>query len=214
MPSHVAPLLAVVLALTLGCQSVYYDVMEGFGKQKRHILADRAEASRDDQEAVQEQFQTTLDRFKAASGFEGGDLEGLYRDLSAEYDRCERGAEQVRERIAAIEDVAGDLFDEWEREIGEISSADLRRRSRDSLARTQRSYRTLIAAMRRAESKMDPVLVAFRDQVLFLKHNLNAQAIASLEGNVVEIEADVARLVADMQAAILEAESFLEGLQT
>jgi hypothetical protein len=32
--------------------------------------------------------------------------------------------------------------------------------------------------MLKAEQKIQPVLGAFRDQVLFLKHNLNANAIA------------------------------------
>ena len=36
--------------------------------------------------------------------------------------------------------------------------------------------------MRLAESRIEPVLKSFRDQVLFLKHNLNAKAIASLRG--------------------------------
>jgi len=207
------PLLFLALA-TGGCQSLYYDLMEEFGKQKRHILADRVEASRADQRVAQEQFQTTLERFKAAADFDGGDLEDLYTELSAQLDDCEARADQVRSRIASIEDVAEDLFAEWQKELDEISNRDLRSRSAESLKQTQRRYEQLIAAMRRAESKMDPVLVAFRDQVLFLKHNLNARAIQSLQGSVVSIESDVTALVADMEAAIREAESFLAGFET
>ena len=40
------------------------------------------------------------------------------------------------------------------------------------LAETKRQYSQLISAMKRAERKMNPVLTAFNDQVLFLKHNL------------------------------------------
>lgn len=205
-------LASLVLAIA-GCRSVYYDVLEGFGKQKRHILADRVEASRGEQQAAQEQFQSALERFKEATGFEGGDLEDLYDDLAAELAACESRAEAVRARIDSIEQVAADLFSEWEDEITEISSAELRRRSAAQLATTRRRYAEMLKALRRAESKMDPVLVAFRDQVLFLKHNLNARAIASLEGSVPAIESDVAALVADMQAAIREAESFLATLE-
>ena len=35
---------------------------------------------------------------------------------------------------------------------------------------------------------MKPVLAAFHDQVLVLKHNLNARAIASLEGTAVTLQ--------------------------
>jgi len=66
--------------------------------------------------------------------------------------------------------------------------------------------------MRRAEDKMDPVLVVFLDQVLFLKHNLNAKAIASLQDELVAVEEDVALLVKDMEESIAEAEWFISTM--
>jgi hypothetical protein len=66
--------------------------------------------------------------------------------------------------------------------------------------------------MRAAEQKMQPVLVAFNDQVLFLKHNLNAQAIASLQTTAAGIETDVNRLIEDMEKSIAEANSFIEEM--
>jgi hypothetical protein len=66
--------------------------------------------------------------------------------------------------------------------------------------------------MKRAEKKIAPVLSAFRDQVLFLKHNLNAQAVASLQGELVSIESDVASLIREMEASINEADSFIQSL--
>ncbi|MBT8332743.1 MAG: DUF2959 domain-containing protein, partial [Deltaproteobacteria bacterium] len=81
------------------------------------------------------------------------------------------------------------------------------------LAETKRQYAQLIGAMKRAERKIDPVLNAFRDQVLYLKHNLNAQAIASLQSELVSIESDVARLIREMDASIKEANSFIASMQ-
>jgi hypothetical protein len=66
--------------------------------------------------------------------------------------------------------------------------------------------------MQRAEAKIEPVLAVFRDQVLFLKHNLNAQAIASLQQELVTVETDVAALVRDMEASIAEADAFLKTM--
>ena len=119
----------------------------------------------------------------------------------------------MRERIAEIEEVAGDLFEEWEAELGQISRADLRRKSSQQLAQTRSRYAKLLAAMKKAERKMDPVLVAFRDQVLFLKHNLNAKAIASLETEAGGIQSDVDALVRDLSASIREADAFLATLE-
>ena len=41
--------------------------MERIGKEKRHILVDRVEDGREDQRRAQEQFQTTLEAFKAVT---------------------------------------------------------------------------------------------------------------------------------------------------
>lgn len=204
-----AAALASAALAAVACHSLYYAAMESVGREKRDILTSRIEKGREAQEEAQEQFQTTLDRFRALTGFEGGDLEDAYRDLSADYDRCESRAHEVSQRIDSIDEVARDLFSEWEGEIGEISSPDLRSRSRARLAETRSQYALMLAAMRRAESRMQPVLTAFRDQVLFLKHNLNARAVGSLRGSVVGIESDVDALVRDMQASIAEADRFL-----
>ena len=138
--------LSTVLAIALlsvavsGCQSMLYSALEQVGIEKRHILVDRVEDGRDDQQEAQEQFQTTLEAFQAVTSFDGGDLEGVYDDLNAEYERSEARAEAVRERIASIEDVAEALFSEWESELGEISNTRMRRDSQQKLAATRRAY--------------------------------------------------------------------------
>jgi ElaB/YqjD/DUF883 family membrane-anchored ribosome-binding protein len=198
--------------LSLSCQSLYYSTMEAFGFEKRELLAERVEEGRDAQQGAGEQFQSTLEAFKAVTGFDGGDLEQAYEVLNARYQRCESQARLVSKRIDDIEQVAEDLFSEWAEENRQYTSEDLRSRSEDLLAQTRSHYEGVIGAMKRAESRMPPVLGAFRDQVLFLKHNLNAQAVASLRGSVEEIEQDVAGLIAEMRAAIEEADAFIGTL--
>ena len=202
-----------LLAGSLGCRSLYYGALEKVGIQKRHILADRIEEGRDAQQDAEEQFQDAYEHFKTATSFEGGELEATYRSLADELDESEERAADVRERITSIEQVAADLFVEWEGEIGQISRADLRDKSREQLRQTRARFSKLLAAMKRAERKMDPVLVAFRDQVLFLKHNLDASAIASLETQATGIQSDVDALVRDLSASIREADAFLAALE-
>ena len=213
MPRIPSWVLIAALAALPGCRSAYYSAMEQVGVQKRHILADRIEDGREAQKHAQDQFQDAFERFKTATRFEGGELEATYRALAGELEDSEARAAEVRERIASIEQVAGDLFEEWEEEIGQISRADLRQKSSTQLRQTKARYAKLLAAMKRAERKMDPVLVAFRDQVLFLKHNLNASAIASLETQAAGIQSDVDALVRDLSASIKEADAFLATLE-
>lgn len=61
---------------------------------------------------------------------------------------------------------------------------------------------------------MQPVLTAFQDQALYLKHNLNAQAIGALKGELGRIESDVEALISNMQQSIAESESFIARFQT
>ncbi len=205
--------LALFLAL-VSCRSAYYATMEKLGHQKRDILVDRVEEGREEQTEAQEQFVETFDLFKKLSGYEGGELEELYDALKDGLEDCEDGADAVRDRIEDIEQVAADLFEEWEGELEEISSASLRGKSEEMLVETRSRYRDLIGAMRRAESKMEPVLVAFRDHVLFLKHNLNARAVAALQDVVVEVEGDIAALIEEMEASIREADDFLRAMES
>lgn len=201
-----------VLFLT-GCSGAYYGAMEKIGIHKREILADRVAAARDSQQQAKEQFASALERFSTVVNFSGGQLEDQYRQLREELDDSEDRAADVRERIAAVEDVAEALFAEWERELDAYTSSRLRDSSEEQLTRTREDYQRLIATMKKAEAKIDPVLNPLRDQVLFLKHNLNARAIGTLQGELSSIETDVARLVRDMEAAIAEADRFIQALE-
>ena len=212
---RIAPHLAALAALSVllgGCSQAYYSAMEQVGIDKRDILRSRIEDGRDDQKEAQEQIKTTYERLKEAAAYEGGDLEAMYNRLNAEYERSVSRADDVTSQIDSIERVAGDLWVEWEAEIAQIGSKNLRSESRRILNDTKTRYGRVIGAMKRAEKKMPPVLDAFRDQVLFMKHNLNARAIAALEGTVGEIENDVEALIRDIDASIREAEDFLAEL--
>ncbi|CAN5806289.1 MAG: hypothetical protein USCGTAYLOR_02566 [Chromatiales bacterium USCg_Taylor] len=203
---------AVTIVLLSACSSPYYNVMERLGFPKRDILVDRVEAARDSQEQAAEQFKDALEKFIAVTGFKGGALQEKYDQLEAEYEQSEARATEVHQRVESVEDVAEALFDEWEAEIEQYTSAPLRRSSERQLQQTRAQYGQLLRAMKRAEAKMDPVLAAFHDQVLFLKHNLNARAIASLKGNLASIEADIAVLIREMEASIREANHFIDAM--
>ncbi len=204
--------LLITALFSIGCQSIYYNTMEKFGYQKHEILVDRVVDARDEQQEAKEQFKTTLERFNEVVNFDGGELEDKYEILNAEYNRCESKAEDVKDRIAAVEDVGEALFKEWAAELDQYSNAKLRRSSQEKLVQTRREYDQLIRSMHRAEDRIDPVLAAFLDQVLFLKHNLNASAIASLKNELAVVEIDVDSLIREMETAIAEADVFIQTI--
>jgi len=188
--------------------------MEGLGIEKRDILVDRVEDARDAQGSASEQFASALDQFRSTVNFDGGDLEETYDRLNDEYENSVAGAAEVSDRIAAVEKVAEDLFSEWEQELEQYSRSDLRRSSAGLLRDTRKRYSQLMTTMQRAERSMEPVLAAFHDQVLVLKHNLNARAIGALRNELDSIERDTANLIRQMQTAIAEANAFIDSMET
>jgi hypothetical protein len=205
------PLISIFF-LTAGCQKAYYSTMEKFGVHKRDIMVDRVEEARDSQHDAKEQFQSALEQFSQVLNYKGGKLEDKYKSLQAEYDKSEAKAEEVRDRIDAVENVSEALFAEWEDELEQYTSRSLRLDSEKKLKRTRGQYQQLIKAMRKAEAKMEPVLRAFNDQVLYLKHNLNAQAIASLQSELVAVESDITDLIKEMEKSIGEANAFIKTM--
>lgn len=196
----------------LGCQTAYYETMEKFGYHKRDLLVRDVEKARDAQQEAKEQFKSALDRFTKTLDIQGGELQEKYETLNTEYERSEAKANAVRKRIASVEDVSEALFSEWNDELKQYSSSALRKKSQEQLTQTRAQYAQLIKAMKRAEAKMDPVLAKFKDQVLFLKHNLNAQAIASLKGELLSVEGNINALIKDLNASIQEADSFIAAM--
>ncbi|MGY8873075.1 MAG: DUF2959 domain-containing protein [Pseudomonadales bacterium] len=206
-------LLSCIILLT-GCQSAYYSAMEQVGVHKREILVDRVENARDAQGEAQEQFKDALELYRAVVQFDGGKLETLYDRLQAEYDDSVEAADNVSERIKGVEQVAQALFEEWEEELEQYQSANLRAQSAKQLKDTEKRYSALLRVMKRAEQRMQPVLSALNDNVLYLKHNLNARAVGALKGEFADIQKNIDRLINEMQRSIQESDTFIRAMET
>lgn len=205
---------ALLVPLSLsGCASASIKMKESLGYAKREQLVDEVKDTRNAQQKAKEQFASTLDEFKSITGYTGGDLERRYNKLKDESEASSARAQAVRDKIASVERIANAMFREWDQELAQYSSETLRGASAEQLQATRVRYRQLLEAMKKAESRMDPVITAFNDQILFLKHNLNARAIASLETTVTELETEISSLIDELNRSIDEANSFIQGMQ-
>ncbi|GAA0786432.1 MULTISPECIES: DUF2959 domain-containing protein [Pseudomonadati] len=209
--------LAATLAISTlslsGCQSAYYGAMEKVGYHKRDIMVDRVQDAKESQEEAQQQFSSALEEMQALLAFDGGNLEKAYNKAKDEYESAQSAADDVSNRINKVEDVAEALFEEWQSEIDEISKASLRRNSTSKLKETQRSYQSLVKSMRRAEAKMPPILTAMKDNMLYLKHNLNAQAIGAIKGEFTNLQTDISSLINEMNKSIAESNKFIKSME-
>ena len=210
MKRRLLPLLVLSL---VGCSTVYYNTMEKMGVHKRDIMVDRVKAAKEAQQDAKVQFVSAMEQFKSVVKFKGGDLEKEYEKLNAVLLRSEAEANKVHSRVESVEAVSDALFDEWRAEIKKYSSDALKKSSQVKYDATKRTYEDLIAAMKKAESKLEPALVPLRDQVMYLKHNLNAKAITGLSDELLTLQTNVDKLVKEIELSIAQADKFIDALQ-
>ena len=205
------PLIGVILLVT-GCTSAYYKTMQTLGKEKRDILVQRIKDAKKDQDQTKQQLQTTMESFQALTGFQGGSLEKSYKRLNSDYESANAQAGKLHDKIQSIDQVSNDLFKEWQGEIAAMGNAKLKAQDTVMLRNAKTRQATYMRAMRRTEDQIAPVLKAFRDQVLFLKHNLNSRAIGSLKGTTAGLQGDVADLIQSIDASSQEADKLISSL--
>ncbi len=66
--------------------------------------------------------------------------------------------------------------------------------------------------MRSSEKSMQPILATFRDNVLILKHSLNAQAIGALEGEFSNLKKEISSLISKMNQSIKASDTFIKEM--
>lgn len=193
-------------------RDVKYSAYESIGIEKRDLFKSQVKDVKENQDDSKEEFADALTQLKKVYGFDGGNLEREYNQLKDSYDDAKESATEVNQSVQKLETIAGDLFREWDKEIEQITSADLKARSRDQNQATRKKYNAYITQLKKSQSKMSPVLTRFNDQVLFLKHNLNAAAISGLKNESVRIEGDINRLIEDMNQSISQADELIKTL--
>jgi hypothetical protein len=203
----------VCLLLITGCTTIYNATMEGvFGYEKRELFKKSVASLQEEQKDAQKEFTDALTRLKQLYGFSGGELESVYEKVKSSYERCDGEAKAVHTRIENMEDLAKSMFSEWEKEIQQYTNPNLAATSRDQLRQTKDRYVQLSKTVREAETAMQPVLGQLKDNVLFLKHNLNASAIGSLQGEASGIQKQIEQLLSQMNTAIEASDSFIKTL--
>ncbi|MBX2847217.1 MAG: DUF2959 domain-containing protein [Acidiferrobacterales bacterium] len=221
--THKNKWISLVAIIFLGYQSISADSMlarfgmpslDTFIMEPRDLLVNRVEAAQEVQSDSAQQFKSALEEFKSVTNFSGGDIEAKYNSLNGTYEQCQEAAQKVTNRVNRVEAAANRLLSEWRDELEDYHDASIKRNAEQQFDQTRLQAEQLLLALRAVERKTEPVLGAFRDQVLFLKHNLNMQAISSLKQTSAEIEQDVTALIGEMEAAIAQAERFIQSMES
>ena len=207
----VFPPLALGLALGLtGCQSAYYGTLQTVGIEKREILRNRIGDWRDDLQQAKAEVDNAYHLFATVSASE--ELESLYKELDKGATRVAGRVENVTGRTNGAEKIAADIFQEWATGIGEIQNTSLRASSEKRLQTARVRYQSLLDSMRNAEEKMALVGTAFRDRVIFFKHNLTEQAVSDLKTSAEDMRREIQPMNQAIDVATAEADAFVSTL--
>lgn len=207
-------LLSSILAFSLmnGCATVYYDVWEALGQEKRDLLRSNILKTKKDHHKVEDQFEDTLAKVRATYKLKNPKLESLYDTFKEDYQLSKSKAEQLSRRIETVNNIAQDLFSEWKTESSKIKNDTYRK---DSVKKRQLSmvrFGAMMKSMREVEKSLGPVLTKLNDQVLYLKHNLNASSIGAFKGELNSVETEIKNLIAEIQQSNKQADKFIAQL--
>ena len=205
--------LVLLFLLLTGCKSFYYDALEHTGIHKRDLLMQRIEKVRDAQMAAQKQFETTLLEYRSVVLFQSGDLSKRQTQLEEDYRAAQLRARNVRYHLQGVDSVADDLFSEWKSELKDYRTAELRRAAEADYDRTRQQYATLREQLNETEARLQPLLDLLGDQMLSLRHSLNARTLTQSPDAYTQLEQDMKRLSEEMTRANNQADMFIRRLR-
>lgn len=212
---RILPLIAslFMMAFLTGCaNNMYYAGMEKAGFHKRDIMIDRVEGVQDSQKEAQEEFKSALEHFGSLVTIKDSNLKSAYEKFNDEYENAKDAAEDLSNRIDKLEDVSLALFEEWTEELNLYKNEKLKTQSKKQLKSTQSKYKNMMKVMRSSEKSMEPILESFQDNVLILKHSLNAQAIGALQGELGNLKKEISGLISQMNQSIKTSNAFIKEM--
>ncbi len=201
-------LLILTLISLSACQSTYYKAWEFLGKEKRDLLTSKIEDTKDSQKDSQKEVKDILEQVRNKYGLEAKEIESFYDNLKSDYESFKAQANELKGNAKDVRTIAKDLFQEWEQEAYTFKNSSYKRSSLKKLQETKREFNSLSRQMAQSEAQLDQVLNVLRDQVLFLKHNLNAKTLASFEGEFDRIEKEIETLIRRIDQSLSATENF------
>lgn len=205
-------ILLLSLLLTSSCSTVYYNFWETLGKEKRDLLKSKLNDVNNAQEDVEEQYVDNLERIRKEYNFNEGELEKTYDKITDDYEDTNEKQKELSERINKANNIATDLFEEWKNEAYQLQNKNYKRKSLQKLAITKKKYSRTYTTIKKIEKDLNKILRKFKDQVIFIKHNLNAKVIGNLKSEFNDIKIDIKKQIKNIKRSKNQTELFIKEL--
>jgi hypothetical protein len=155
----------------------------------------------------------TMDVYNALMADEAKDRKKLYNSLQKEMENTEKRRATIGEVAATMSAEADTLFKQWTDSAAAIENADLRKKSEERLAATKASYAEIGTVGQKASDLYGPFMKDLQDQVTFLGHDLNAEAVASLKPEAAKINEAASKLIQSIDDTITTANTNIGALR-
>ena len=199
----------LVLVLAPGCALF---AGKAKGPEEVHDLVGSIERVYVDSELARERTSSAVTALESiASQDFGDDSPAAYADFVARVEAAEEAAEQLSDSIDPMKDASRPVFDKWEDEIKQFSSASMRARSEDRLAETRKRYDEIVDAADRAVETLAEVNQGLRDHALFLSHDFNAQSINAIQADVRTLASRARELELSLETCMTAARGYVEN---
>ncbi len=165
-----------------------------------------------DSEAAKERAHGAVNSLRAivASDFQG-DAVTAYGEFMTAIENSEEQADKLRDSIEDMKDSSDPVFDQWADDLKDISSVELRQRSRNRLMETRERYHAIVAAAEPALESYDAVNHSLRDHALFLGNDLNPVAVSEIQGEARALAKRVSELDGEFDACLKAARAYVES---
>lgn len=200
--------------LITSCSHVYYKSWELLGKEKRELLSSKMSALNEDQTEAKEEFANVLEEIRSKYSFKEGNLENTYDRMSSNYNDMNEEVEDLGSQIEDVESIAKDLFEEWKAEAKEFTNKDYERTSLQKLRVTRANFNEVLKESEATEKAMQKVLAKFHEQVIYVKHNLNAKAVGRLASELQNIQEVMRKLIQQINSSIQKADRFIKDFES
>lgn len=140
-----------------------------------------------------------------------GDAATAFAKFLTAAEASEEQGETLRDATEPMQDAAAEVFQRWTKDMESFGNSRMRQRSQTRLDETRTRFQSIVGASQAAQIALDAFHDDMRDHALFLRHDLNSTAVASLRGDVRELNDQVKGLDTRFDATTAAARAYVEA---
>jgi hypothetical protein len=133
------------------------------------------------------------------------DNQKAYKKLVGDLKSTEKKLDGAKKQVASLGKEADKFFKAWEQDLASISSESLRSKSAARMEDAKKRYAELGEILTAASNEFAPVMQNLNDQILYLGRDLSPEAIADLEDEAAELNAQAEEATAKVKDMLANA---------